>query len=870
MKKINYYLTFGFALLAFGLFAQNKKVIGYFPSYRSTTDVSAQCDKLTDIIFSFINPNTDGTLITNNPGDALYGFDMNKYTVVRDAANNKGTNLWLSLGGADPGEQRAARLSSVCQNSTFRNNLATALVNFATNSSTSCYGLSIDWEFPKDPTAITAHKDFMILLDQKIAASSNPNLKVAVAVGGETKNTVNHTKYIDPSFFNTNAGLVDEWHIMAYDFPSGNNYDVTNHASYNDANSSMVDWNALGVPYNKMYLGVPFYARGTSNRSSEAMYRDWTPSNTIYTSDVNGSYGYNGINTLKSKIDLVVNKGAAGILIWDLGQDLAPSHQYSLLAGIDTYLSTLCNIPKPNMGPDKGICAPNTVTLDPGVATASGRTFAWYKDNALQGGQTGTTFTASAAGTYKVVISQGSGCTKEDEIVIVAGAPFSTSGANGCAGTSLTLSITNPVGGKTYDWYDAAVSGTKVGTGTTLTQVFNTNTTYYAEEKAAGVNTYTSPIATYSDVTGASFWTQTTAEYRAQRIAVTKDLTIKFARVYVSHTSGATFRIKVSNSSNNSFVAQSPQYTYGTKTSTGDGYDIQDVPVDITLTPGDYFIYVELTSGAIGFSAMKGAGFAQSGVFDIEKNSYTDFNGATGGAVFSTAEKTDVGAHVHYGCLYKFVIETGANASCGRTPATATVVTCGPPAITITKPTNNQNFDYAVSIDLQATVTDEGSVASVSFEIWDGVNKIATLTPGDSGSTYSSTWTPTTYYPSRTYTLKVIATDNSSNSSNSSVNFNVISGVSVNELAPVTVTSVNLFPNPSNSNLNINVSAVKVGLSTITVYDLAGRVMFNNVQNLSAGENLSTIDVSSLAAGSYLLNVSVNGETVNKTFSVVK
>jgi hypothetical protein len=39
---------------------------------------------------------------------------------------------------------------------------------------------------------------------------------------------------------------------------------------------------------------------------------------------------------------------------------------------------------------------------------------------------------------------------------------------------------------------------------------------------------------------------------------------------------------------------------------------------------------------------------------------------------------------------------------------------------------------------------------------------------------------------------------------------------------------------------------------------------------MNSGKNLSTVDVSSLAAGSYLLNISVNGETVNKAFSVVK
>jgi len=847
--------------VALGANAGNAKVVGYFPSYRATTNVAAQCSKLTDIIFSFINPNTDGTLITNNPGDATFGFDMNKYIIVRDAANSAGTNLWLSLGGADNSDLRASRLSSVCQNATYRNNLATALVNFATNSSTSCYGLSIDWEFPKDATARTAHKDFMILLDQKIAASSNPNLKVAIAVGGETYGTINHTQYIDASFFSTNAGLVDEWHIMAYDFPTS--YDANNHSSLSNAQASMEGWNGKGVPYSKMVLGVPFYARGISNRSLEAKYNDWTPSNTLYTGDVNGSYSYNGINTLKSKIDLAVNKGSMGILIWDLGQDLAPSHQYSLLGGIDAYILTLCNIPKPNLGPDKGFCAPNALTLDPSVPTAVGRTFAWYKDNVLINGQTGTTYSASAAGTYKVVISQGVGCTKEDEIVVVAGSPFTTTGSNGCSGTTLSMTVNNPSVGKTYDWYDQAVGGTKVGTGTTLSQVFNATTTYYVEEKASGVVTYNSSTST---VPANYAWNGSTDLPRADFMTVLTDLTIKSVRVFANGPSGATFKIRVLKASDNTLVSETSTITVnpdGTKQSWE--YTLQDVTVNLTLVPGEYFITAAVTAGSLAmkFGPTPATGTNEAGVYTIGDHCHTNFGGG-----FLKTETTE-GSYINAGQLYKYVIETGANASCGRTAATVTTITCGPPVITITKPTSNQDFPFDNNpINLEATVTDEGSVSSVSFEIWDGGTKLATITPNASGSTYSGTWTPTTWYTSKQYTLKVIAVDNNSNSSNSTVNFTVTSGNSVNEV--VSVNNVTVFPNPSTDNMNVSVELAKGGQATIVVRDLAGRTIYSAVQSMNSGNNVSSVDVSSLAAGSYLLNVTVNGENINKTFSVIK
>ena len=76
MKKINYYLTLCFALVGFGLFAQGKKVIGYFPSYRATTNVSAQCEKLTDIIFSLpLKNGSDSLDICNRELDPEFKRD---------------------------------------------------------------------------------------------------------------------------------------------------------------------------------------------------------------------------------------------------------------------------------------------------------------------------------------------------------------------------------------------------------------------------------------------------------------------------------------------------------------------------------------------------------------------------------------------------------------------------------------------------------------------------------------------------------------------------------------------------------------------------------------------------------------------------
>jgi gliding motility-associated-like protein len=50
-----------------------------------------------------------------------------------------------------------------------------------------------------------------------------------------------------------------------------------------------------------------------------------------------------------------------------------------------------------------------------------------------------------------------------------------------CAGTASLMTITNPVGGATYNWYTSATGGTSVATGTSYSTIISANTTFYVE-----------------------------------------------------------------------------------------------------------------------------------------------------------------------------------------------------------------------------------------------------------------------------------------------------------------------------------------------------------------------------------------------------
>lgn len=856
------FLLLGFILTSSNIFAQNVRVLGYFPQYRETSGV--QYSKLTDVAFSFINPNANGTLKTNGYStDAMFGFNLTKFTIVKDGCANAGTNLWIALGGADKGHQRDARLNSVSGNSGYRTQLANDLVNFCITHGV--YGIAVDWEFPNTPTEVANHVLLLEAFETAINASSNPNLKISVAVGGEYKGTVNHLSNIHTDLFNSKAHLVDEWHVMAYDFPASYN---DNHSTYADAESSMDGWNGKGMPYNKMLLGVPFYGRD-AGRNGEKEYNNLTGSAaTNYSADASSGWLYNGKTTLESKIDLAVAKGSLGILIWDIGQD-RPAGDYSLLDAIDAKALSVCPIAKPNLGPDKGVCAPNSITLDPGVVGSF--TYTWTKDGGSSIGS-GATLSVSDAGTYKVVISNGS-CSREDEIIVVSGSPITTTGDAGCDDETLTLSINGADGAKTYDWYDANVSGTVVNTGTTYSDIFASTSTFYVEERAAGVNNYTSsPI----QIPDAKFHSWAGGQYTfrcAQMLVVETDLTIKSLRILASKLSGITFNVKVIEAANApNFVNETEVGPFTSPAESGAKdyeYNLFDFDVNISLSPGTYLIYIEPTTGneenygivnahteestEAGVYTLKGSTFQASAM----DNGFPNFNVGDEGQSWWTA----------YGPFLNWKIETGANASCGRTPVTVSVISCGPPEVTIVSPTNaGQYYTQAPAIDFEATVTDGGTVSSVVFEVWKGLTKVATLPTNSSGSTYTATWTATD--PGTDYEFKVIATDNDNNDTEAFMDFDVDFDVAVGDV--IVDGNVGVYPNPATDNFNVSFDMTTANTVSIEVVNTIGAVVYTDaLGTLNGGSQLVNINAN-LSEGLYFVNVKVGNEVVSTPLNVIK
>lgn len=462
----------GVLLLAgFAISTQAQKIVAYYPYYKSTVN-SIQYSKITDIFYGFIGTDGNGNLTAScqkDGGGSETVFQQSEWNTMRGLAQAAGVNVHIAVGGANISNHVATSAAGAS-----RSNFVDEIVDFVRGNhalnNTQIKGVDIDWEFPDNSTEIANH----LLLCQELRAALDAagntdgvHYELSIAVGGSTRNMPGtyawyHEDYLDTDCYQ----YIDFLNCMNYDL----HYVYGHHSPVAGAEAVVERYvttgiNGVKLPAEKFVLGVPFY--GKNGWADGADGTAWSSfASQTYLDDADGDlngHKYNSKPMLETKADLVCQKGLAGVLIWEIAQD---DPTYSLLDALYNRFNTSCSqysCSAPDLGSDQTICG-NTVTLDANITLQNGESIAWYRDGSLISGETGTTYGATVAGTYKAVVTTSLGCEKFDEIVISTGGDLTVTVENlgyVCEDYEEidTFNVVVTGGGGFYNLYDAATGG---------------------------------------------------------------------------------------------------------------------------------------------------------------------------------------------------------------------------------------------------------------------------------------------------------------------------------------------------------------------------------------------------------------------------
>ena len=359
-------------------------------------------DKITDVAYAFFNVDASGRVFT---GDSWSDFDNTFSTPGEgvDPQNNwqsppqdlgqlgqfkklkdqgKKFNMHLSVGGWS----WSGRFSEAVSTETTRNTFVTTLAGVMNKYPGLFTGISLDWEYLSDDgvnyglEGNTANKNdaanFMKLL--KLLRQKLPGFKLSFCVVAAPEKIKFPVKQV--------CELVDEVHIMTYDFMDGNwgaGPTAGHHTSLKKSpftpysvEEAVSTYKSFGVPTEKLFIGAAFYSRGFSGTSglgkpytggSTDMSWDkgsvdykklplpgsteiWDPvAEAAYSYDPVKKVmnSYDDVRSVAKKCEFIHANKLGGMLVWESSADHDYNHPRSLMKVIHDKLTHGSEPPKP-------------------------------------------------------------------------------------------------------------------------------------------------------------------------------------------------------------------------------------------------------------------------------------------------------------------------------------------------------------------------------------------------------------------------------------------------------------------------------------------------------------------------------------------
>jgi len=317
----------GALLLALGCAAQ-QAVVGYLPEYRLgvVTDDVARFEqriapRLTDLVLFSVQPRAkDGRL----EGYRLLPLPA----ALRPGAPARagGMRLLVSVGGAGRSEGFGAATATGASTAAFAAELAAFVVKHGFD------GADIDWEYP---ATAEQQRGFARLLPAVRAAldeAARGEAGGGEASGGGGERLLLLTAAVhgvgQPPLDAAAVAALDRVHLMSYDMPGG----ADGHAPFGGATAAAeallrgsAQAGAAPVPAAKLALGVPAYGRALAQAGEVKTWGELArEAQPPPKRDVVRGFGATGVDGAARKAAWARERGLAGVMFWEVGQDALP------------------------------------------------------------------------------------------------------------------------------------------------------------------------------------------------------------------------------------------------------------------------------------------------------------------------------------------------------------------------------------------------------------------------------------------------------------------------------------------------------------------------------------------------------------------
>lgn len=271
------------------------KVVGYMFAGGNLLEESAKIDlsKITHLNIAFINPDASG----------IFAPVAGLAELVKKAHQQQ-VKVIVAIAGGDPPQYLKELLKP-----DKRKILVDGLMQLTNTYNLDGIDVDLEGDF--------VNEHYEAFVTDLSAALKKKNKLMTAAVA-----TWNSAAYSDKAL-----ALLDLINIMSYDQTGPWRKDKPGpHSTYEAAEADFNHWNVIrGIPVERLVLGLPFYAYGFGTDIPESLtYGEivqrypGAEKVDLWELPGKGTFYYNGWPTIKKKLSYVLQKKAAGVMIWQL------------------------------------------------------------------------------------------------------------------------------------------------------------------------------------------------------------------------------------------------------------------------------------------------------------------------------------------------------------------------------------------------------------------------------------------------------------------------------------------------------------------------------------------------------------------------